>query len=810
MRKSLLFCCLFFFAVLPTVFAQQAGLLSGTIKDGKGMAVSFANIALVQASDGAIKTGTTTYADGKFQLNSPVPGSYYLKFSFIGYITGQTEKFNVTGPDFSKHFGDLVMLEDSKTLKEVTVKSMRPTITNTPDKMVMNVENSALASGSTAYEILAKAPGVWIDQDGNIQLNGKAGVRIMIDGKLSYLSGKELQTLLEGMSGDNIKDLEIISNPSAKYDAEGSSGIININLKKNQVFGMNGSVYAGYQNNGLYGYSSGGNLNYKTGKWSSSAMLDVSRRTRFRTNTMHREFRGEQNTQLLQKGREEGNTFVPNLRLNTDYEITTKHSIGLMANLTYQDQENVFATESTLRNSNAQNDMIINARNLTTKKFGNGAFNLHYLGKLDTAGATLSADVDYANLVLHGRGSFLNQFVFLNKLQPDSLDNLASDNPSSYQIYSAKSDYTRLLSKTAKLEFGAKASHVVSDNDLRFFFVREEEKINNLGRSNHFIYRENIYAAYTNFSTSLTDKISIQGGLRVEKTIAEGRSVTLDETNERNYFGMFPSLFVQQKVTPNYQLNYNFSRRLDRPGYNSLNPFIFYLDPYSWAQGNPYLKPQYTNSFEVTQTFKDTYNLILNYSNTHGYMSEIPEQNNADNTTVFQTRNVDNFENASATAVVPVRFSPKWEVNNNLTFEYQNYSIRLKEQNLRNEQFLFSGQSNHNIQLPQNVRMEVSAGYQGPFAHGLYTMKQNWWVDAGLKRSFLKNQLEISMNVTDIFRTRKVIGSANLNGNINAFDQYFGMQSFRVNLRYRFNRGENFEMKRRNNSLEELRRAGGN
>ena len=810
MKKPHLLFFLIFLTFLHPVFAQQTGYLTGALKDGKGEGVGFANVALVQAADGAVKSGTTTDAEGKFLLKSPAPGSYYLKYSFIGYITGQTETFTVSGTNFTKHFGDLQMPEDTRTLKEVTVQTMRPTITNTPDKMVMNVENSALASGSSAYEILAKAPGVWLDQDGNIQLNGKAGVRIMIDGKLTYLSGKELQTLLQGMSGDNIKDLEIISNPSAKYDAEGSSGIININLKKNLVYGMNGSVYAGYQNNGLHGYSAGGNLNYKTGKWSSSALLDVSQRTRFRTNTMHREFSGINPGQLLQKGREEGTTFVPNLRLATDYELSAKHSLGVMANLTYQNQENVFKTESSLRDGNAQNDMLINARNLTTKKFGNGTFNLHYLGKLDTTGATLSADLDYANLIFNGQGDFLNQFGWVNIQRADSVDKLGSDNPSSYQIYSAKTDYSKPLAKGAKLELGAKASHVVSDNDLRFFFVRDDEKVSDPKRSNHFIYLENIYAAYANFSTNLSEKISVQGGLRAEQTVAEGKSLTLNQINTRNYFGLFPTLFVQQKVTPNYQLNYNFSRRLDRPGYNSLNPFIFYLDPKSWAQGNPYLRPQYTNSFQLTQTFKDTYNLILTYANTQGFMAEIPKQNNSDKTTVFQTRNVDNFENAGATAVIPVKLSPKWEVSNNLSLEYQNYAIVLNENKLVNEQVFFSGQSNHNIQLPKNIRLEVNAGYQGPSAYGLYKIEQNWWVDAGVKRSFLKNQLDISMNVTDIFRTRKVIGAANFDGNINAFDQYFGMQSFRINLRYRFNRGEKFEMKRRNNSLEELRRAGGN
>ena len=809
MKNSFLLLFALILNIFSPVLAQETGMLKGVLKDSKGAPVGFANVALVQKETGTVKTGTTADEKGNFQLKSPAPGTYFLRCTFLGFQPTESESFQVLEENFSKDFGVLVLKEEVTNLKEVTVQSMRPTITNHPDKMVLSVEGTAMAAGSSAYDILTKAPGVWLDQDGNIQLNGKAGVRVMIDGKLTYLSGKELQTLLEGMSADNIKDLEIITNPSAKYDAEGSAGIINLNLKKNSLSGFNGSVYAGYQYNTIHGYSNGGNLNYKKGKWSSTAMLDVSRRARVRTNTMDRAFNEAGNiTTLTQKGRENGATFIPNVRLSTDYEISPKHSIGIMANLTYQNQETDFDTDSYLRTGNPENDLFIQARNYTRRNFGNGTFNLHYSGKPDTLGSTLSIDLDYADLLFKGKGDFRNYTQPADFSGPATLDQLGSDNPSGYRIWSAKTDYARPVFTGGKLELGAKASHVVSDNDLQFFFVRENQKIADPLRSSHFIYTENIYAAYANFSTALSEKIQVQGGLRAEQTVAEGHSVTLNDTRNREYFGLFPSVFVQQKVSKNYQLNYNFSRRLDRPGYNNLNPFIFYLDPYSWAKGNPDLKPQYTNSFQLTQTYKDAYTLILGYANTAGFMAEIPTQNNQNKTTEFQTRNVDNFESVNANLVLPVKILPEWEVSNNLSLEYQNYTMYLADKHRRNEQVFFFAQSNHNLQLPKNIRMEVNGGYQGPSAYGLYKIDQNWWVDAGLKRSFLNNQLDLSVNVTDIFKTRRVIGAANFDGNINEFDQYFGMQSFRINLRYRFSRGEKFELKRRNNSLEELRRAG--
>jgi hypothetical protein len=238
-----------FLLLLLCVFAQGVlaqGFLSGNVRDAKGQPVGFVNVAMLHAATGAVVTGTIAGEAGDFKLATPAAGSYKLKLSFLGYTPLETAPFEVNNSSFNKDFGNLVLQEDTKMLQEVVVQAMRPTVVAYADKMVVSVEGTAMAGGATAFEVLSKSPGVWVDQEGNINLNGKPGVQVMQDGRSSYLSGKELQNLLQGMSADNIKDLEIIANPSAKYDAEGASGIININLKKNTLSGLNGSVYAGY------------------------------------------------------------------------------------------------------------------------------------------------------------------------------------------------------------------------------------------------------------------------------------------------------------------------------------------------------------------------------------------------------------------------------------------------------------------------------------------------------------------------------------------------------------------------------------
>lgn len=811
MKKIYVYLTLLFFLCTSHTFAQTAGMLTGTVLDDKNQPVGFVNVAVMEAASSKVITGAIADMDGNFQIMTPAKGTYKLKLSGLGYTEHLTPAFEVTGPNFSKKFGQLQVKPDTKVLAEVQVQAMRPTVITEPDKMVVSVEGTALASGATAYEVLTKSPGVWVDQDGNIQLNGKSGVQIMVNGKRSYLSGKELQTLLQGMSAENIKDLELITNPSAKFDAEGASGVININLKKAVDTGMNGSVYAGYQYNSLSTYTSGAELSYKSGKWNSFGSLDLARRTRFRDMEMTRIFTNKHGSKsnFDQLGYEESERLEPSLRIGTDYDFNEKHSIGAMANIIFNSSTNSFQSDSYLRNGNAAENLYIDALNSAEGNYGNGTFNLHYLGKLDTTGTSLSADLDYVHITSRDDFEFRNRYVPANDA-PVRNELLLSENPTGYDIYSAKVDFTKPLTKNTKLEVGAKASHVVSDNELRFYETADSKKTLDPKRSNHFIYKENIYAAYANLNASLGEKWTLQAGLRAEQTDSKGNSLTTNEKTDRNYLDLFPSVFLQQKVSDNYQIGYKYSRRINRPNYQALNPFIFYLDPYTWAKGNPQLRPQYTNSFEVTHTLKQTYNLILGYSVTDDYIAEVPRQNPEDNTTVFQQQNVRDMKSARATLVAPIKVSKNWDISNNVVVMYQEFTNISNGELVVNDQVTAIAQTTNNIMLPHNIRLEVGGSYQGAAVYGLYRVEPLWWLDAGLKRSFLQDRLTLSMNVTDIFKSRVLKVDTELNGNINAIEQYQGAQSFRVNLRYRFSKGSEFVSKKRSVNLDELNRAGGN
>ncbi len=795
---------------LPNVVAAQTdGLLRGSIVEENGQAVGFANVAVIETASGKVVTGAIADLDGLFQIKTPAAGQYRLKVNGLGYLEYLSPSFDIARANASKDFGKLQLKPDVQTLREVQVQALRPTVTTHPDKMVVSVENTAMAAGNTAFDVLAKSPGVWVDQDGNIQLNGKGGVQVMLNGRQSYLSGKELQSLLQGMAAENLKDLEIITNPSSRYDAEGASGIININLKKGKETGMHGSVYGGYQYNSLSTFTSGAEISHKKGNWSSFGSVNLNDRMRYRDMEMDRVFMGKEGSlaKFTQKGYQQMERLEPSLRLGTDYDLNENHSVGGFANFYLSENEMAFNTASVLR---TEQNRYIDATNTSKGNYANKTSNVHYMGKLDTVGTQLSADLDYVRIDNTEKASFLNTFAPALNATPDSMQLLRNENPARYNIYAAKVDFTKQLSKAAKLELGAKASHVTSDNELRFFEMNDEQETQDSKRSNHFIYKENIYAAYASLSATLSDAWSLQAGLRAEQTNSSGNSLTKREKNDRSYLNFFPTLFVQQQVNENYQVGYKYSRRISRPYYENLNPFIFYVDPYSYIQGNPKLRPQYINSFEMTHTYQQRYNLVLGYALTKDFIGEVPEQNAETNVTVFQQRNIRDLKSANATLVAPIKVSDKWEISNNLTGMYQQYTTMAQGEAVVKDQFSVIANTNHTLLLPHGFRMEASANYQSAMVFGLYNISPQAWLDAGIKRSFLDDKLSVSLNVSDIFKSRWMVVDSEMNGNKNTITQYQGQQDVRLNLNYRFSKGAKFEAKKRNTNLEELNRTGGN
>jgi hypothetical protein len=796
----LLLCC------SASQMAAQDKSIQGRLVDEKNAPVKFANVTLLKTADSTFMAGAITDTTGHFSLPAPTAGSWFLQFTAIGYTEKRSEPFVVTAAGFYKDFGTITLNAAVKDLQHVTVTAFRPAITQLADRMVVHIEGTALAAGSTAFAVLARAPGVFIDQEGNIQLNGRSGVTVMIDGRLTYLSARDLRNLLESMPAENIRNIEIITNPSAKFDAEGTGGILNINLKKNTRQGMNGSLYTGDTWNGKqHAWSIGGSINYKIGRWNAFLNIDVARRAGGREATFTRVFYGNAKTTYFDQQTEGNwNNEGPVIRGGTDYHINDRHSIGFTVNHINNKGYNDFLTNTYIGNAANHPTQYIDADNIGRGRFKNTGVNLHYVGKFDTMGTTLTTDLDYITITNRRESDFYNYFTDLSN-NGTTTDFLYTNMPGGFDIYSAKIDFTRALSKEQKFEMGVKASHVVSDNDSRFYF-NNGSLVLDPHRTNHFNYRENIYAAYLNWNGNLHKKWTLQTGLRVENTVSRGESLTTGQVTHRNYVNLFPSVFLQQTVTDNYKINYSYSRRISRPGYGNLNPFRFYLDPYTWAEGNPYLRPQYTHAISMAHTVKNQYTLTLSYNLNHGTIAELPYLNADSATTVYAVGNIDRGYSMNATAVIPVKVVKGWEIQNTITIAKNKINIMVDNQHLKNDRVNYYVQTTNTIQLPFDVRLELTAWYRSKSIYGLYTINPMWRTDIALKRSFFNKQVDVSLAGNDLFKTVRYKFTTNINGNINEFDQYFRWRSMGITIRYNFSRGQKVETKR-NTGPDELNRT---
>ncbi|MDB5206160.1 MAG: TonB-dependent receptor [Flavisolibacter sp.] len=439
-----------------TSFAQQ-GFIQGKLVDEKSLPLRFANVGLFSTVKGALPAvAAITDSTGSFLIEPPAAGTYFLQFTAIGFAKQQTDSFITGGPGFSKDFGTITIKSEAKSLQNVNITALRPTIVQLADRMVVSVEGTAMAAGNNAFNVLAKAPGVFIDQDGGIQLNGRGSVTVMIDGRLTHLSARDLRNLLETMSAENIKSIEIITNPSARYDAEGSSGIINIVLKKNTMQGINGSINAAYNYNfKQHAYSGGANVNVKSGKLNAFAFVDFNNRVGGREATFTRIFyTPTKNTYFDQVAT--GNFRVvgpPSVRLGADYDINSKHSLGGMFNFVTNTAKSDFLTDTYIGTSPVKPAQYIDANNYNTNTFKSYTGNLHYTAKLDTFGTTLSTDLDYARITNRGYGNYYNTFVDLSATQK-SQDNLYTATPNGYEIRSGKIDFSHPFTRETKIDLG--------------------------------------------------------------------------------------------------------------------------------------------------------------------------------------------------------------------------------------------------------------------------------------------------------------------------------------------------------------------
>ncbi len=601
---------------------NEKGKINGIVTRTDSKPVEFATVTLLRAKDSSLVKGAIADVTGKYEFEGIKEGKYLVAAVNMGMKKNFSAQFTVNGSPVK--VPALVLSEDSRNLKEVNVTGKRPFIEQKADKMVVNVENSIVAAGGTAMEVLQQSPGVQVDKDDNISMRGKNGVIIMIDGKPTNMSAQDVAQLLKNMPSSNVDQIELIANPSAKYDAAGNAGIINIKLKKNSNFGTNGSVNIGGGQGKLPKFNTGLNLNHRNKQINLYGSYNYNYNRNFEQLDILRDNLESKGRMMFdQHSYMDKTSHYHGGKAGLDYFINKNHTVGVMVNLGKSTWEGL--NESNTWIGNGENiDSSLMTRGINLNNWNRQSYNVNYKGKLDSTGKEINIDLDYSRNFEDQNNRLFSSFRDASGKMHFRGDTTRSLQPSIINIKTIKIDYTHPLKKEAKIEAGIKLSFVDSDNDSRFDTLKGTSWEYDVNRSNHFLYKENVNAAYLNYSKQFK-KLGIQAGLRAEQTHVRGNSLTLNQINDTTYLNFFPSVFLSYNANKNHQWGLSYSRRLNRPSYDDLNPFEFYIDRYTKAGGNPYLRPQYSSNFDLTHTFRSFLTTAVGYSHTKDMLSRILE-----------------------------------------------------------------------------------------------------------------------------------------------------------------------------------------
>lgn len=763
MRRILTAAVIGLSSLLNTAIAQTGSTIKGKISDNNGKALQSVTVSLLKSTDSSLVKADVTDANGAFEMVYGKEGKYLLSYVMIGFERTYSSVFEVkNGQGFDA--GNITLQPAATKLQDVTVTSRKPMIEIKADKTVFNVENSINATGSNALELLQKSPGIQVDNNENISMKGKTSVRIYVDGKMTQLGSQDLAAYLKSINSNDVEAIEMISNPSARYDASGNAGIVNIRLKKNKRYGTNGSVNMGL----VQGVTPKGNgsvsLNYRDKKVNlfSNVGTNIGRYE----NTLDL-YRVQLDSIYDQKSTNWSHNKSVNAKLGADLFLNSKNTLGFLVTTNFNDND--WTSESNTNISYNPTKQFVKklvALNTIPGSRTNMNSNINYR-YADTSGKEINFDADYGLFRGTGRSFQPNNYL-------DNLGNMLSQvinrnfTPTDIDIYTAKVDVDQPKWK-GKLGYGAKFSYVKTKNTFDFFNDINGVPVKILSRSNSFTYKENVNAAYVNYQRQFSPKWSLQTGLRMEQTNSEGiltradGIMQADNTVKRSYLDFFPSAALTWTVDQKNTLNLTFSRRIDRPTYQDLNPFENKLDELTYEKGNAFLRPQYTNTVELSHTFKYMLNTTIGYSHVKDFATQTTDTTN--NATYVQQRNLATQRILSFSIGSPLPIAKWWNGYANVWYNYQMFNGKIGANEIKTEIPMFGAYMQHTFTLGKGYNAELSGWFSGPNVWGAtWRTKSLGGLDLGFQKQILKKQGTLKLSVTDIFFTNPWTATSNFGG----------------------------------------------
>ncbi len=762
MKKLVLISLLFIFCKITSAQQFNSGKISLIVSGDKQNKLENASVLLLKAQDSSVFKTAISDKEGLAEFDHLPAGNYLLRISSTGYEEKYSELVSVSSERPTAKVSDISLIPGKTTsLKEVTVVSRKPFIQKLSDRIVVNVENSIINVGSSAMDVLERSPGVNIDQNDAISLRGKQGVIIMIDGKPSALTGADLANYLRGLPSAAIDRIDIITNPSAKYDAAGNSGIIDIHMKKDQRMGINGTFNTGY-GQGIYSKTNTGTtFNYRNKKLNVFGNYNYAYRIGLNHLYLDRSFYDNGNYQGgdLKDNFSKSPFSTHTARLGMDFFPSKKTIIGFVVNGNFNHYTRKNDNHSTVIDPEKQIASTFQSLATNNDHGKNMAANINFKHTFDSTGKELTTDLDYGiyNSASLTRNASQYYKVDGSSLQPDYI--LDGDQNGELIFKTAKLDYINPLKKGAKFEVGFKTSFVSADNDAKFYDMSTGVRVNDVNKTNHFIYHENNNAGYINFSKEFK-KFDIQVGLRGEQTNIKTDQKIGDKKFDSSYFQLFPSAFFNYQLKENHKIGISVSRRIDRPGYSALNPFLFLIDPTTYATGRPGLLPQLTWSYELSYTLKNL-NFSFNYSHTKDnqnitlarFKEVFPNIPSPDNVTVQVPINLASSDYYGVSISAPVRISKWWNMINNADIYYQKFNGNFSGTKLNRGKPAADIRTNNSFSFKKGWSAELNGSFNSGGQDGFMVADPQWALSAGVQKAILKNKGTIRFNISDIFWT---------------------------------------------------------
>jgi hypothetical protein len=735
-----------------SVYCNAQFTVSGTVINEKNEPVSDANVLLLRQKDSVLMKGVMTSHSGNYLFEKIPAGTYIISCTYTGFEPVYTKTFELAGNSHHFSMQNLKLIEKKVTLSDITVVAKKPLFEQKIDRMVINVANSITSAGSTALEVLERSPGIIVDRQHNtISMNGKDGIVIMINGKISHMPVTAVVQMLSGMNSDNIQKIELITTPPANLDAEGNAGYINIVLKTNNNYGTNGSysITGGYTK-GTTGQASI-NFNHRKEKinlYGDYSLFDIQsiQLFSFYHKVTYQGIITENNTD----SHRDFERFNQNARLGLDYQLSKKTVAGVLLSGYHNRWTMKANTDGTIA-INGSLDSLLEITNDESNIWSNisGNFNIqHSISDSEK----ISFNADYIYFKDNNPVSYLNNYLDGNaKFIRD--ENIKSSKLTPIHIWVGALDYSKKLSAKTEMEAGIKGTLSRFNNEVIVNRLFQQAWYKDPDFSANYDLKESILAAYTSFAFTLSPKTNMKLGLRYEYTNSNLSSQTQKNIVDKHYGELFPSYFLSHTINDNNAWNFSYSRRITRPTFNDMAPFVIFMDPYTFFSGNPGLQPAITDAASVTYTYRQKI-LSISYSYETNTITNFSPK--VDPVTNIETLAADNQKSNRIWAVsvsIPVTVNKWWTMQYNVAGNSQLLSGSISGDPVKLEQGYLQITSQQSFILPQNYSVELSGFYTTKTTFGIYTVPAFGTLNFGVQKKLPKLQSNLRFNASNIFNT---------------------------------------------------------